>query len=402
VGLALVTIAAGARAQQTVPGFALDRLYLSAPGGGWFAMDTLDMHGGLGGVMSLTTGYAHDPFRVSGGPGAPEYVVVADEALANFGFAATYDRYRLYLDFAVPLDVSGQAPTVGRYRYTAPNSGQAFTPTGVNPSTAPDAFADGRIGFDVRLYGRHDGPLRLGLSAQLFVPSPNTPPSEYLSDGTFRAMDRVLFAGDVGRFTYAAQLGAQFRQESDPRAPGTPEGSELLFGAAGGVRVPIERLRGQALIVGPEVYGESAFRSLFGKTSTGLEGLVTGRLEGTADDGPQLRFKLGAGGGIDPNFGSAEWRVVAAIELFDRHNDRDHDGVSDSKDACPDVPGAKSDDGASNGCPRAPQAPTLQPALLPPRAPQSTAPEPAPGVASPPAGAPPEPVEPERGSAPRP
>src|SRR5262249_45090203 len=31
--------------------------------------------------------------------------------------------------------------------------------------------------------------------------------------------------------------------------------------------------------------------------------------------------------------------------------DRDHDGISDAQDACPDVPGVKTDDPKTNGCP---------------------------------------------------
>ena len=57
---AAVLCAASASAQQPT-GFALERLYPSAPGGGWFVMDDLNIGGGLGGAVSLTSGYAHNP-----------------------------------------------------------------------------------------------------------------------------------------------------------------------------------------------------------------------------------------------------------------------------------------------------------------------------------------------------
>jgi hypothetical protein len=351
-GLAiLATSTRRAHAQEHPQGFALDRLYLSAPSGGWFVMDTLDMHGGLGGAVALTTGYAHDPLRVKTSDGSQRLTVVSDEALADFGFAATYDRWRLYLNLDVPLVVGGNGGDVGAYQFAAPNAGQKFTPSGVNPSTAPDAFADARIGADVRLLGTAQGPFRLGASAQLFVPSPNTPRSEYLTDDTFRAMGRVLLAGDVGAFSYAGQLGVHVRPLDDAPTPGSPQGSELLFGAAAGRKFPVGEHNALALVVGPEVYGETAFRSFFGTSTTGLEGLFTGRIEGTADDGPQLRLKVGAGGGLDAHFGAPEWRVVVAIELFDHSTDSDGDGVTDSKDACPHEPGAKTKDPRTNGCP---------------------------------------------------
>jgi OOP family OmpA-OmpF porin len=340
-----------AEAQQQPQGFALDRLYPSAPGGGWLVMDTLDMHGGLGGAASLTTGYAHDPLRVRASDGSQRLTVVSDESLADFGFAATYDRFRAYLGFAMPLTVAGQSGTVGAYQLSAPNSGQAFTPSGVNLGTAPDAFADARVGFDVRLLGSARSPLRLGFGAQLYVPSTNTPPSEYLSDGTFRAMGRLLFAGDIGALGYAGQVGVHVRPLDETPAPGGPQGSELLFGLAAGPKFSVTRDNALSLVVGPEVFGETAFRSFFGSYSTGVEGLVTGRLEGTADDGPQFRVKLGAGGGLDARFGAAEWRMVLAVELFDHHTDSDGDGVSDAKDACPSVPGVKTANPKTNGCP---------------------------------------------------
>jgi OOP family OmpA-OmpF porin len=282
----------------------------------------------------------------------------------NIGLAATYGRFRAYLSFDTPLTVQGQgcppAPhdttcgTVGAYQFTAPNSGQPFTPSGVNLGTAPDAFADARVGFDARLLGSAGSPLRLGVGAQLFVPSPNTVQSEYLTDGTFRAMGRLLFAGDVGALSYAGQIGVHVRPLDESPTPGGPQGSELLFGLAGGPKFSVGKSNAMSLVVGTEVFGETAFRSFFGSNATGVEGMLAGRLEGTADDGRQVRVKLGAGAGIDANFGAPEWRLVFGIEIFDHGGDRDNDGVTDSKDACPDTPGIKSEDPKTNGCPAPP------------------------------------------------
>ena len=168
-------------------------------------------------------------------------------------------------------------------------------------------------------------------------------------------MARILVAGDVGLFTYAGQVGVHVRPLDESPTPEAPRGSELLFGLAGGARIPVGRAAGgagsaMALIVGPEFFGETAFRSFFGSTSTALEGLLSGRLEGTADDGPQLRVKVGAGAGIDAHFGAPAWRAVVAIEVFDHNADRDKDGVSDRKDACPDTPGVFTGDKKTNGC----------------------------------------------------
>ena len=338
-----------AGAQQQAQGFALERLYTSASGGGWFVMDALDMHGGLGGSASLVASYARNPLRVT--DGSTHLAVVSDEAFLQLGFAATYERLRGYASFDAPLTVRGNSGTVGAYTFTAPEA---------DPASTPDALAHGRVGFDTRIVGGPASPLRLGLGAQVGLPggAPGSLRNNYLSDsppgntlGAYTAMVRVLFAGDVGLLTYAGQLGLHLRARADSPTPGSPQGSEGLFGAAAGARLSVCGACNMRLVVGPEVFGATALRSFLGTNSTALEGLLTGRLEGTGDDGPQLRFKLGGGAGINSHFGAPEWRLVFAIELFDHHTDRDKDGVSDSKDACPDVPGIRTTVPKTNGCP---------------------------------------------------
>lgn len=343
VAAALLVVSAWASragAQQQAEGFALDRLYQSAPGGGWIVMDALDMRGGLGGAAAGSIGYARAPLRVRSSDGSQRLTVVSKYLSADFGVAVTYDRLRLYFDTAMPLVLDGTSGTVGDYQFTAP-------PTDIGSN--PDTLSDVRIGLDARLVGDARSPFRLGLGAQLFVPSGLR--SDYLTDGTYRAMGRVLFAGDVGLFTYAGHLGVHVRPLDDSPAPGSPQGSELLFGAAAGAKVPFGTHGATALVVGPEIYGATAFRSFLGSNGTALEGLLSARVEGTADDGPQLRVKLGTGVGINHHFGAAEWRLVFAIELFNHHTDRDGDGIYDSNDACPGTPGVRTGDPRTNGCP---------------------------------------------------
>lgn len=321
-----------ASAQQPAQGFAVERFYPSAPGGGWFVMDDLNLRGGLGGAVAMTTGYARDPLRIA--DGSQRLNVVSDEAFADLGFAATYDRWRLYLNFTMPVLVQGDAGTVGAYQFAAPTVPGYGSP-GVTLSSGPDILMDARLGFDARILGDAQGPFRLGAGAQLYVPSANEDPSEYVTDGTVRALGRVLFAGDVGAFTYAGQLGVHLRPRDDWPTPGAPQGSELLFGAAAGAKLPIFGNGSTALVVGPEVYGASAFRSLLSASGTALEGLLTTRVEGTGDDGPQIRVKLGAGAGLDPDFGAPEWRVVFGIEVFDHGTRRKEDSGAPSSAPSP-------------------------------------------------------------------
>ena len=309
--LAVFAWASSAEAQQA-QGFAVDRLYLSAPGAGWVVMDALDMRGGLGGAAAMSVGYARAPLQVTSRDGAQRLTVVSKQASANFGFAVTYDRWRLYLDADMPFVISGTSGTVDGYQYVAPP---------VDIGTNPDTLSDPRIGFDARLVGDATSPFRLGAGAQLFVPNGNR--SDYDTDGTYRAMGRVLVAGDVGLLTYAGHVGVHVRPLDDSPVAGSPRGSEMIFGAAAGPRILVGPGK-TALVVGPEIYGATAFRSFFSSKGTALEGLLSGRLEGTADDGPQLRVKLGTGVGVNHHFGAPEWRLVFVIELFDRHAETPH------------------------------------------------------------------------------
>lgn len=303
-----------ARAQQQPQqpqGFAVERFYSSAPGGGWFVMDDLTMRGDLGGAMALTAGYARNPLRVT--DGSSNLAVVSDQAFTDFGVAVARDRWRLYLNIDMPLVIKGHGGTVGDYRLTAPS---------VALGSNPDTLSDARIGADVRVLGDAASPFRLGAGAQLIVPNGNR--FDYDTDGTYRAMARVLFAGDVGMLTYAGHVGVHVRPLDDSPAPGSPEGSELLFGVAAGPRLALDA--GNVAVVGPEVYGETAFRSFLSSGSAGLEALLTARVEGTRDDGAQLRVKVGAGGGISPHFGAPEWRAVVGLEVFDYATHRDDVG----------------------------------------------------------------------------
>jgi OOP family OmpA-OmpF porin len=322
-GLALAALvvagawATAARAQQP-QGFAVERFQPAAPGGGWLVMDDLDLHGGLGGAFSFSTGYARDSLRVTSSGGS-HLSLVEHQAFYAFGAAVTYDRFRLYLDMSSPLVVRGQSGTVDSYQF----------PPGQNPGTQhdcgtlrvcadvgwnPDTVSDPRIGLDARLLGDPKGPFRLGFGAQLYFPSGVR--SDYLTDGTFRAMARALFAGDVGRLVYAAHVGVHVRPLDDAPAPGSPHGSELLFGVAAGPRFPVSATT--SVVVGPEIFGETALRSFLGGSTTGLEALLSGRFEGTDDVGAMLRVKAAVGGGLHPQFGAPEWRVLFAVEAFGR------------------------------------------------------------------------------------
>jgi len=290
-----------ADAQQQPSGFAVERFYQSAPGSGWFVMDDLDIGGRLGGALSLTSGYARNPLVITGPDSKQKLAVVSQEAFVGIGGAITHDRFRGYIDFPTPLVVSGTSGTLGPYQFTAPS---------VSLGTNPDTVSDPRTGVDARLFGEPGSLLRLGAGAQLIFPSGIR--ADYVTDARYRAMFRFLAAGDVGAFRYAGQLGVHVRPLNDAPVPGSPNGSEFLYGIGGGRR--FAGPGGWAVVAGPEIFGETAFRSFF-SGETGTEALLTGRLEQTGTE-RNLRIKLGIGHALVQNFGAAQWRIVFGVELF--------------------------------------------------------------------------------------
>jgi len=294
LGALLLSLAA--QAQTPVQGFDAERFYPSAPGAGWFVMDSLDMHGELGGAFSFASRYERDPLRVGG------TAVVTDSAYGQVAAAVTFRSWRFSLGFDFPYAVKGRTVTLGGYAYPGPD---------LDLGSHPDTLSDVRLGVDTRLLGEADGPFRAGLGAHLWIPS--GPVDQYVSDGTYRGMVRLLFAGDVAWLAYAGNVGVHVRPRDDGGVPGGPRGSELLFGAAAGVKLPIGE--SHRAVIGPEVYGATAFEGFLKSDTTSAEALLSGRIEGTRA-GIQLRVKLGAGVGLGSSFGTPAWRVMFQIEMF--------------------------------------------------------------------------------------
>lgn len=297
----LSTLPSLAVAQQPITGFAVERFYPSAPGGGWFVMDDINISGGLGGAISLTTGYSHNPLIVTSPDSKRRLALVSSEAFLDVGMSATYNRYRVYVNLPMPLLVSGNSGMLGPLQLTAPS---------VNLGTNPDTISDSRVGFDVRLLGKPGDAFRLGGSAQLIIPSGFR--SDYVTDNRYRGMLRILAAGEVGAFSYAGQFGVHLRPVEGSLPPGGPNGNELLFGVSAGRRLWARKR--WVVVAGPEIFGETAVHKSVGD-QTGLEGLLTGRLEGTGD-GKHLRFKLGIGHGLVQQFGAPQWRILISVEVF--------------------------------------------------------------------------------------
>ncbi len=234
-------------------------------------------------------------------------------------------------------------------------NGTSGTASGVSyPGVTSGGVGDLRLGVDVRLFGQYGDPFTVALGAQFFVPSGNT--DDYLGDGSFHAiLPRGLVAGQLGWFAYAAHLGFHYRGLNTTVA-GAQVGSEAVFGASAGVRAVDGKL-----LFGPELYGATGAGGAFEAKSTPVELLLGAHYL----VGAGIRVGGGVAPGLTRAYGEPAVRVLLSAEWVTLPeappppmpaappppSDRDHDGIPDTDDACPDVPGVKTDDPKTNGCP---------------------------------------------------
>ena len=318
-----------AGAQQANQGFQLEHFAPSERGSDWFASESLDLRGNMRPAAGLVFDWAHNPLVLASPDHDTKTALVADQVVLHAGASIVLiDRLRVAFDMPLAIYETGTSFT---------QSGTAFT--------SPDSFAAGdlRLGADVRLFGTYGDVLTVAAGLQLSLPTGSR--SAYMSDGTVRLQPRVLAAGNVGPFAYAARLGFEIRPD-DPNFATSQGGSALTFSAAAGIRI-----LDNALTLGPEIFGTTIVTSsqgAFQSQNTPFELLLGGHYA-THD----FRFGLAAGPGLTRGFGSPAARMVASVEWAPGYAkpDGDHDGVPDAEDACIGVAGVASSNPETNGCP---------------------------------------------------
>jgi OmpA-OmpF porin, OOP family len=329
--VATLTVAQ-AHAQATATGFALDQFSPSERGSEWFSEDSLDLRGDPGAAIGVVGELAIRPLVIYNPDGSTRAVPVRDQLILHPGASVTlFSRLRLGLDVPVAVYQAGTSGVVDGVAYPAVTSG---------------GVGDLRVGADLRLFGHYGGPISVALGVQLFVPSGNS--AQYLGDNSFHAvLPRVLVAGQLGWFAYAAHLGFHYRG-LDTTFAGATVGSDVIFGASAGVRA----VEGK-LVFGPELYGSTGVQGgAFDVQTTPVELLLGAHYL----IGSSVRVGGGVAPGLTRAYGEPAVRFLAGLEWVSSPPapappDRDHDGILDADDACPDVPGVKTDDPKTNGCP---------------------------------------------------
>ncbi len=183
---------------------------------------------------------------------------------------------------------------------------------------------------------RRDGP---GVALQLGTDLPAGDDGAYAGEGATRVEGRLL--GDI--HLLGAGLGGSigFRHRFEGRRLyGVRLRDEMTFGAA--LKLPIPPLFPLAGVV--EVRGASDFRS---RATTAVEG----ELGWVYPVSTRVTLALGVGTGFTGGVGSPAFRAIFGLWYTPGDFDADHDGVPDSRDACPFL--AEDHDGFQDqdGCP---------------------------------------------------
>ncbi len=333
LSVALAGIGREAAAQQQ--GFALDQFDPSERGSDWFSVESLDLRGNLRPAIGVVMDGAYRPLAIYAPNGSVEASIVRNQIFAHAGASLVlWDRLRVGVSLPVAVFQDGHNGVIDGVTYTA-------------PPTQP-AVGDLRFGADLRIVGTYGDPLTLALGARAYVPTGSR--SDYVGDGAIRIDGRVEVAGDLGVFTYALRAGGEYRNLEETIG-GSPIGSQLLFGGAAGLR-----LIDGTFVIGPEVYGSTIITegdAVFARKSTPVDAILGAHYTLARD----FRLGAGVGLGLTRGYGSPEERWLASVEWAPAYEkaapvtDRDHDGIQDTEDACPDVPGEETDDPKTNGCP---------------------------------------------------
>ncbi len=336
--LCVLAVAPAAHAQQN-QGFSIDRFDPADRGSDWFAADSLDLRGHGRLILGATADWAEKPLVLYAPNGDEQTAIIQHQLFVHVGADVLLaDRLRLGINVPIALYQSGNSANV---------NGTTF---GSNNATT---IGDLRLSADLRLLGEYRGAAELTLGVAGYLPTGSK--AAFTGDGKARIAPRLMLAGELGPFVYAARAGVQYRA-NDAGFDGAATGSEVFGTAAAGLRIADERL-----VIGPELYGSTNVTngdSFFARRTSPFEVLFGAHYMPV--DG--LRLGLGIGPGLTRGLGAPQFRGLLALEWAPpiekeqraaEPGDRDHDGILDDADACPDVAGVATNDPKTNGCPPA-------------------------------------------------
>jgi OmpA-OmpF porin, OOP family len=377
--VALTLAASTARAQQ--PTFQLDRLQIpGAPDDGIVLFRPVTQPSPMF-FGQLSLGYSRAPLLTSD-------ITNDTQSIRSSPRAAIQDQFTQYMtagfEFLDRFIVSVTLPVTWVQDGNLPN----YTPGifgGVQSTTfrtTGPGTEDTRLDLRGVILTSRDRKFALGGQFSAFFPSGTA--SNFGGDGSTGAMFMVTAEYTIKFVTIVANTGIDLRPQNSINAPGNGIGDGLGIGDewrwALGAFIPI---RDGKFRIGASIFGQTGIQdtnatgpTFFVKQNTPLEWNAEGRMK----LGPHERFWVGAGFGsrLDNGYGAPDFRLMAlagvyvpildsealspAEQRLARHEkwkkeaggDRDHDGIPDDVDACPDDPEDHLGSEPNDGCPLPP------------------------------------------------
>ncbi len=345
LGSALPSVASA----QTVTGWALDRYEPTTIGDVFFMAEhpwyssTRTFSVGLIGDYAVNPLVLRQEFMGAGGTTTTTTTnVISGQLQAHLGVAVSFlDRIGIGLSLPLSLSQSGDGSPAGT--------------TAIAPASGV-AVGDLRIGARVRLVGHADrDPISLHLGANLWAPIGDR--ANNTGDGSVRFEPRLTLAGRASIIRWS--FGAAFQIRGALDAVNLAIGNELRFNAAIGFVADEGRLT-----IGPEAYVATSIRDLPSAVGQGSSAFETGQWGGELILGAHytiadtVQVGLGGGVGLERGYGIPAGRGLLSVayapitrERPAEIGDRDHDGVLDPDDICPDTPQGPHPDPARRGCP---------------------------------------------------
>ena len=292
-------------------------------------------------AAGITLDYAHNPllFGRAGADGSftDTISVIEHQLVGHLDLAGSFlDRVLLTASLPVVFLERGNAVQ------------------GISPSESVNV-GDPRFGVLVRLFGQpYASPVSLSIGGYIWVPLRKFTDSlpVQTSDQEVRGLPKLVLGGLSHSVLWSFSFGVLIRPQATIGASYEPDGrtagSEIQLGAA----LAYASLRNR-LSVGPELIFSTGLYGNARSYTTSLEGLVglhynIARL---------IQVGVAGGFGVLRQPGTPDARALLRVSYApmaapkEPARDRDHDGILDAADACPDVSGPRRADPEQTGCP---------------------------------------------------
>jgi outer membrane protein OmpA-like peptidoglycan-associated protein len=320
-------LATPARA-QTQPSLALDRFTPAFAGDRMFGVASPFVAGDPGLHVMVLGDYAHNPFVLRTATASANVgSIVSSQLFVHLNATlALWNRVAINVDVPAALLQAGDSSAATGTAISAPSKAQ---------------LGDLRAGARVRLVGDYHDVFQVAVGGYVWFP---TGGDGFVSDKQVRGLPQLILGGRADRFVWSFAAGPELR--GTRTIANVEQGTMLTWGGGIGFLLG-EKRRFQ---IGPELSAALTLGDISNRTSN-AEILLDARYR-VLD---ALEVGLGVGPGLTSGIGTPDLRAVAMVAFTPEQKkpvaDRDHDGIADGDDACPDVAGVASSDRSKNGCP---------------------------------------------------